>query len=156
VDVAKVLHSAYSILQHQIQKQTDHCDLDLPETLPPIRGNAQQLEQVFINLILNALQSLPSRTAHLWVTAETEADGAQLRVSVIDQGTGIKDEDLQHIFDPFFTTRPDQGGTGLGLSICQRIVQNHGGTIDIQSQRGVGTAVSVHLPIREASAVAPL
>ena len=147
VDLGKILHSAYSILQHQIQKQTDHCDLDVPENLPPVRGNAQQLEQVFINLMLNALQSLPNRSARLRVAARSEPDGAQLRVSVLDQGNGIRDEDLQRIFDPFFTTRPDQGGTGLGLSICQRIIQNHGGTIDISSQVGAGTEVNVHLPI---------
>jgi len=147
VDLGKILHSAYSILQHQIQKHTDHCELDMPGTLPAIRGNAQQLEQVFINLMLNALQSLPNRSARLRVAARSESDGAQLRVSVLDQGNGIKDEDLQRIFDPFFTTRPDQGGTGLGLSICQRIIQNHGGTIDISSQVGIGTEVNVRLPI---------
>jgi signal transduction histidine kinase len=147
VDLPKVLHSAYSILQHQIQKQTDHWELHLPPSLPPLRGNAQQLEQVFINLILNALQSLPFRSSRLWVTAQTEADGAQVCVSLVDQGTGIKEEDLPHLFDPFFTTRPDQGGTGLGLSICQRIIQNHGGTIDISSHPGMGTEVSVRLPV---------
>ena len=151
VDLAKVLHSAYSILQHQIQKQTDHCELDLPESLPVIRGNAQQLEQVFINLVLNALQSLPSRSARLWVTAETEPDGTHLTVSVVDQGVGIKDEDLRRIFDPFFTTRPDQGGTGLGLSICQRIIQNHGGSIELNSQFAVGTEVTVRLPLAGAA-----
>lgn len=147
VDLGKVLHSAYSILQHQIQKRTDRCDLNLPETLPMIRGNAQQLEQVFINLLLNALQSLPDRSSRVWVTAEAAQETDQVRVSVVDQGSGIKDEDLQRIFDPFFTTRPDQGGTGLGLSICQRIVQNHGGSIDISSQLGSGTEVTVRLPI---------
>jgi len=150
VDLPKVLHSAYSILQHQIQKRTDHWWMDLSLFLPPLRGNAQQLEQVFINLILNALQSLPSRTARLWVTAKAEPDSAQVRVSVVDQGMGIKEEDLQSIFDPFFTTRPDQGGTGLGLSISQRIIQNHGGSIEINSQPGIGTEVTVLLPVASA------
>jgi signal transduction histidine kinase len=150
VDLPNVLHSAYSILQHQIQKRTDHWGMDLPPFLPPLRGNAQQLEQVFINLILNALQSLPSRTARLWVTAKAEPDNAQVRVSVVDQGMGIKEEDLQSIFDPFFTTRPDQGGTGLGLSISQRIIQNHGGSIEINSQPDIGTEVTVLLPVASA------
>jgi PAS domain S-box-containing protein len=147
VDLAEVLHAAYSILQHQIQKQTDYWELYLAPSLPTIRGNSQQLEQVFINLVLNALQALSHRSARLWVAAEGEPDRAHVRVSVVDQGNGISDEDLQHIFDPFFTTRPNQGGTGLGLSICQRIVQNHGGTIEINSQLGVGTEVTVRLPV---------
>jgi PAS domain S-box-containing protein len=151
VDLPKVLHSAYSILQHQIQKQTDQWKLELPPSLPTLRGNVQQLEQVFINLILNALQSLPFRSARLWVTVQTEPDATHVRVSVIDQGNGIKDDDLQRIFDPFFTTRSDQGGTGLGLSICQRIIQNHGGTIEINSQSGVGTEVTVRLPVAGAA-----
>lgn len=146
VDLPKVLHSAYSILQHQIQKQTDHWELYLPPSLPPLRGNAQQLEQVFINLILNALQSLPFRSARLWVSAAIERDGDFVCVSVVDQGTGIREEDLPRIFDPFFTTRPGQGGTGLGLSICQRIIQNHGGRIEISSQPDIGTEVTVWLP----------
>lgn len=146
VDLGKVLQAVYSILQHQIQKRTDRCQLNLPDGLPPIRGNAQQLEQVFINLMLNALQALPDRSAGLWISAEPDAEGGQVRVSLVDQGSGIGDEDLQHIFDPFFTTRPDQGGTGLGLSISQRIVQNHGGSIEINSQPGVGTEVVVRLP----------
>ncbi len=147
VDLDKVLHSAYSILQHQIQKRTDRCDLYLPEALPTIRGNAQQLEQVFINLLLNALQSLPDRASRVWMSAEPTPDTNQVRVSVVDQGNGIKDEDLEHIFDPFFTTRPDQGGSGLGLSISRKIIQNHGGSIDISSHSGVGTEVTVCLPV---------
>ena len=147
VELGKVLQSVYSILQHEIQKHTDYCELELPESLPPIRGNAQQLEQVFINLVLNALQALPTRSARLWIAAETAPDSAQVQVSVIDQGNGIRDDDLQRIFDPFFTTRPEQGGTGLGLSISQRIIQNHGGSIEINSQLGVGTEVTVRLPV---------
>ena len=145
VDLGKVLEAAYSLLQHQIHKHSDDCELLLPETLPAIRGNGQQLEQVFINLLLNALQALADRKARVWVTAE--ADEASVRVSVVDQGRGISDEDLTRIFDPLFTTRPDQGGTGLGLSICRRIVENHGGDIAITSVPGVGTEVVVQLPI---------
>lgn len=147
VSLPKVLQSAYSILQHKIQKHTDRCELRVPETLPSVRGNAQQLEQVFINLLLNALQALPDRAARVWVEAEVGADGDRVRVAVVDQGSGIADEDLAKIFDPFFTTRTDQGGTGLGLSICRRVIQNHGGTVEIGSAHGIGTEVVVQLPI---------
>jgi len=153
VDLGRVLQSVYSILQHQVQKHTDHCELLLPETLPQVRGNSQQLEQVFINLLLNALQALPNRRARVWIEAESAR--AQVRVAVVDQGNGIADDHLAKIFDPFFTTRVDQGGTGLGLSICRRIIQNHGGTIDISSVLGVGTEVVVRLAILGARSTAP-
>jgi PAS domain S-box-containing protein len=152
VDLRRVLQSAYSILQHQVQQHTDHCELLLPETLPKVRGNSQQLEQVFINLLLNALQALPNRRARVWIAAECAA--GQVRVAVVDQGNGIADDLLAKIFDPFFTTRVDQGGTGLGLSICRRIIQNHGGTIGISSVLGVGTEVLVRLAILGARSTA--
>ena len=147
VDVGKVLRSAYSLLQHQVQRHTDDCEVLLPPTLPPLRGNAQQLEQVFINLLLNALQALPERSASVRVEAAVAGDGSQIEIAVIDQGRGIREADLDRIFDPFFSTRLDQGGTGLGLSICRRIVENHGGSIDIESAEGIGTEVRVRLPV---------
>jgi len=146
VDLAKVLRAAYSLVQHQVQRHTDHCELLLPTALPLLRGNAQQLEQVFINLLLNALQALPDRSASVWVQASVTADGSEVCVAVVDQGRGINDADLVRIFDPFFSTRIEQGGTGLGLSICRRIVQNHGGSIEIESAEGIGTEVIVRLP----------
>jgi len=147
VDLTQVLRSAYSLVQHQVQRCTDHCELLLPPVLPTLRGNPQQLEQVFINLLLNALQALPKRAATVRITADVVADGGVVRIAVIDQGCGIDDADLAKIFDPFYTTRIEEGGTGLGLSICRRIVQNHGGTIEIASERGIGTEVSVRLPV---------
>ncbi len=152
-NLAKVLHSAYSILQHEIQKHTDDCELLIPEGLPRLTGNAQQLEQVFVNLLLNALQALPNRSARVWITASVAPDGKRLRVAIVDQGRGIDQDDLASIFDPFFTTRTDDGGTGLGLSISRRILQNHGGCIEIDSIPGIGTEVVVYLPIAEAAAV---
>ena len=147
VDLGNVLRSAFSMVQHEVQTHTDFCKLEVPDPPPVVRGNSQQLEQVFINLLLNALHSLPSRSSRVWVTAETEPGGGHVRISVVDQGCGIRDEDQQRIFDPFYTTRPNQGGTGLGLSIVQRIVQKHHGSIAVNSQHGVGTEVVVHLPI---------
>lgn len=152
LDVEKVLQSVFSILQHQIQKYTNHCHMGPRSGLPPVRGNAQQLEQVLVNLVLNALQALPNRDAQLCIGADYLPESEQVRISVVDQGVGISDENLKRIFDPFFTTRPDQGGTGLGLSISQRIVQNHGGFIELNSQVGSGTEAIVHLPVASSTA----
>jgi PAS domain S-box-containing protein len=149
VDVAKVLRSAYSLVQHQVQRYTDDCEVVLPPALPLLRGNSQQLEQVFINLLLNALQALPERSASVRIEVSVAEDRNQVEVAVVDQGCGIEESDLACIFDPFFTTRVEQGGTGLGLSICRRIVENHGGSIDIESVAGVGTEVLVRLPVAD-------
>ncbi len=147
VDLSEVLHTTLSMLQSQIQKHTDCCRLEAPEPLPAIRGNAQQLEQVFINLVLNALQSLPDRSAGVTVTAALEPEGEFIRVRVSDQGCGIPDEIKARVTDPFFTTKGATGGTGLGLSISSRIIQNHSGRMEIASRAGSGTDVSVLLPV---------
>jgi len=149
VDLGKVLRSAYSILQHEIHKHVDDCGLLIPERLPRIRGNAQQLEQVFVNLLLNALQSMQVRAARVWIAAEVVRGNDRVQVTIVDQGKGIAAAELERIFDPFFTTRTDDGGTGLGLSITRRIAQNHGGNIEIESVPDVGTEVAVYLPIAE-------
>jgi signal transduction histidine kinase len=147
VALGKVLQSAYSILQHKVQKYTDDCALVLPRALPAIRGNPQQLEQVFVNLLLNALQALPDRTAKVFISAAVRIDSEAVSVAIVDQGRGIAEADLNRIFDPFFTTRTEEGGTGLGLSISRRIILNHGGSIQIDSVLAVGTEVVVELPI---------
>jgi len=150
VDLMEILHTALSILQSQIQKYTDHCRLVLPESLPRVRGNGQQLEQVFINLILNALQSLPNRQAGVLITAGLEPEGEFVRVHVADEGRGMAAEVRKRVTEPFFTTRVEAGGTGLGLSICARIIQHHAGRLEIESQPGHGTKVSVLLPLAAA------
>jgi signal transduction histidine kinase len=147
VDLAEVLSSCLSILQSQIQTYSDACRLEIHEPLVPVRGNPQQLEQVFINLIQNALESLPQRSCSVLIRAEPETEGEFIRVSVRDQGRGIPEELRHKVLEPFFTTRSENGGTGLGLSIAYRIVQGHGGRLEIQSGPARGTEVIVRLPI---------
>jgi PAS domain S-box-containing protein len=147
VDLAEVLSSCLSILQSQIQKYSDDCRLEIHEPLVPVRGNPQQLEQVFINLIQNALESLPQRSCPVLIRAEPETEGEFIRVSVRDHGCGIPEELRGKVLAPFFTTKSENGGTGLGLSIAYRIVQGHGGRLEIQSGPDRGTEVIVRLPI---------
>jgi signal transduction histidine kinase len=147
VDLAEVLQTALSILQSQVRKYSDDCRLEMHGSLPLVPGNAQQLEQVFINLVLNALQSLPDRSAQVRVEVALEEEGEFVQVRVRDQGCGIPEEILGQVLEPFFTTKEDQGGTGLGLSISRRIVQNHGGRVEIASTPGEGTEVVVRLPV---------
>jgi PAS domain S-box-containing protein len=148
VDLAEVLSTGLSILQSQIHKCCDDCHLEIREPLAQVRGNPQQLEQVFINLVQNALESLPERSRGVLIRAQTEAEGEFVRVSVKDQGRGIPEDLRGKVLEPFFTTRGTEGGTGLGLSIAYRIVQNHSGRLEILDAPNGGTEVVVRLPVR--------
>ena len=151
LSIGEILQSATTILQNQIRKMTDHFQMTIDETLPTVQGNAQQLEQVFINVILNALQSLPDRSHGVAVSAELDETGDRLLVLVRDEGVGIPEERIQKIFEPFFTTREESGGTGLGLSISDRILKNHGGDMLLASRPGAGTLVTIRLPLHPSS-----
>ena len=115
--------------------------------IPPLEADPQQLEQVLINLYLNALDAMPDGGT-LTVGATMQGAGAQqeIVITVADTGVGIEEQELHKIFQPFFTAKK-RTGLGLGLPICQRIVKNHGGKIEVQSQPGKGTTFSVYLPV---------
>ncbi len=146
VDIQQVLEATVMIMHNQIQKFTDACVLDVPDDLPCVWGNSQQLEQVFINVLLNALQALTDRSKGVHIGARIDADGDLLTVSIRDQGRGIEERDLGRLTEPFFTTRTDSGGTGLGLSISRSIVERHGGSLGFESTLGEGTTVSIRIP----------
>ncbi len=112
--------------------------------LPPVLCNLAQLNQVFMNLIVNAAQAIDSQGT-LRIKTAVEGDLAVLRFR--DTGSGIPSDKIGSIFDPFFTTKPVGSGTGLGLSISFGIVQDHGGTIEVESEEGVGTEFTIRLPI---------
>jgi len=151
VDIQQVLEAATMIMHNQVQKYTDTCALEVPDALPPVWGNSQQLEQVFINIMLNALQALPDRTKSVHISAGFDADDGMVWAAFIDEGRGISERDLGRLVEPFFTTRTDVGGTGLGLSISRSIVDKHGGTMDFESTPGGGTTVTIRIPaIRQA------
>ena len=114
------------------------------ESVPPIECAPRELEQVFLNLLLNAADAVgDSGTIRL----STFCDAARARVEVADDGSGIAPADLARVFDPFFTTKPVGKGTGLGLAISYEIVQRHGGEIEVRSELGRGTVFSVWLPL---------
>ncbi len=146
VDIQQVLEGTMMILHNQIQKCTDVCTLAVSEDLPPVRGNSQQMEQVFINLLSNALQALPERSCGVYIDAVLDTDHEYLTVTVRDEGCGISERDIGRLTKPFFTTRGESGGTGLGLSISQSIVERHGGSLVFVSELGRGTTVTVKIP----------
>jgi two-component system NtrC family sensor kinase len=118
--------------------------LDMPPDLPKITGNPRDLQQVFLNLLLNAIQAMPEGGT---ITVRgLRADPDLVRFDIADTGVGIPEENLGSIFDPFFTTKEVGAGTGLGLSVAFGIVQKHHGRLEVASQPGVGTTFSLYLP----------
>ncbi len=115
-------------------------------SLPPIRADARQLEQVFLNLVLNARDAMPEG-GELWV--RTFQTGDQIAVEFADRGMGIPPENLKRIFEPYFTTK-EGSGTGLGLAICQSILEAHAGRIEVSSEPGEGATFRVYLPVEQA------
>ena len=111
-----------------------------------MRGNAQRIEQVVVNLLLNACEALPDPERAVRVATEHDRDAGVVRIAVRDEGVGIPPEHLARLTDPFFTTKRDQGGTGLGLSVSAAIVKEHGGTLEFRSPPGAGTTVVLSLP----------
>ncbi len=146
-DVGKILSAVVTLLDTRIRKHTDAFSLALPEALPPVKGNVQQLEQVFINVIVNALESLPDRSRSVKVSATAEPASGRIVVQVEDQGKGIAEDVMAQIGEPFFTTKAESGGTGLGLSISSSIVERHGGILRFESNNNPGTTVSIDLPV---------
>jgi two-component system NtrC family sensor kinase len=120
-------------------------ETDFAEDLPEILGNVENLESVWVNLMLNAIDAMPRGEGHLVICSRYV--GNEIRISIRDNGAGIRQEHLPHIFEPFFTTKDPGKGTGLGLSLCYQIVRQHGGTIQVFSRPGEGSEFVVVLPV---------
>jgi len=147
VDIPRVIGDVRMILDHLIQAGTDRFQVCCPENLPIVRGSHQQIEQVLINLLNNALQALPDRSRGVLVRAAHDDSAAAVLLSVSDEGGGMTPDILAKLTEPFFSTRIAEGGTGLGLSICNSIVADHGGSLSFDSEPGRGTTVTVRLPV---------
>ena len=113
--------------------------------LPPVDAFAGQLNQVWMNLLVNAAQSVGQKGGEVRIVSRVRAES--IAISIQDTGCGIPNEHLKRIFDPFYTTKPVGEGTGLGLSISFGIVERHGGTIEVETSVGTGTTFTVTLPM---------
>jgi two-component system NtrC family sensor kinase len=148
VELNKVIRETLTLLEHQLSQAAIEVRLDLDENLPRIKGNPGKLQQVFLNLLLNARDAMES--GGVLALSTSSADGL-VKVTVADSGAGIVRENLERIFDPFFTTKMAKKGTGLGLSVSYGIVREHGGDIEVASEPGAGTRFALSFP--EAQAV---
>ncbi len=147
LDLGEVVQSTIRLAQNEMTINNVSLTSDIPPDLPRVRGAANQLRQVFLNLLLNAIQAMPGGGS-LSVSANThEAD--KVCVEIRDEGIGIPPEILPRIFDPFFTTKEPGKGTGLGLAVSLGIIRKFGGDIHVASEPGKGTAVHVCLPRAE-------
>jgi len=156
VDLNKVLRETLTLVEHQFAKSSVKVDLLLDESITLIKGSPGKLQQVFLNLFLNARDAIESGgPSGGRLTIETERGNGAVRVKVSDTGTGIAPQNLARIFDPFFTTKGAVKGTGLGLSVSYGIVREHGGDIEVQSQPGKGTQFVLTFPVASGALVLP-
>jgi two-component system NtrC family sensor kinase len=145
-----ILDASLALVKNQALFQNISIVLDYSQEIPEILADPHQLEQVFINILLNASHAM-STGGILRIVTEFAADRNSVVVKIADTGCGIPEENLAKIFDPFFTTK-ETSGTGLGLSVSYGIINSHGGSIEVESSVGVGTAFTIHLPIKPALA----
>jgi signal transduction histidine kinase len=146
VGLNEVVISGVMIVQNLIQSSTDCFSVRASPSLPPVRGNYHQLEQVVINLVTNACQAIPSRDKKIAIETRMEDGEKWVALVVADEGIGIAPDDLPRVVDPFFTTKRQRGGSGLGLAVSSRIIQNHGGSMSFNSEIGKGTVATVRMP----------
>ena len=148
VDLNRVVQETLSLVEHQLKNAGVEVRTALDPVLGPIHANAGKLQQVFLNLFLNARDAMESGGV---LEIKTSAEDSVARVEVSDTGHGIAQENLHRIYDPFFTTKATRKGTGLGLSVSYGIIQEHGGTIEVFSRPAGGTRFQVELPWSKAA-----
>ncbi len=156
VNIGEEIDNTLELINYHLRKYGTEVIKEVPPDIPHIHADRQQLRQLFLNLFTNSSDSMTGGgTLTLRVRSEGvegEAEGQTLvAVEIIDTGAGIPPEIMPRIMEPFYTTKPEGKGTGLGLPICRRIVQEHGGTLQIESVAGKGTTVCIRLPVTSSS-----
>jgi two-component system, NtrC family, sensor kinase len=144
IDIGEVIDNVIGFLHKEAENRNIQIEIDIAPDIPLIKSDRGKLEQIFLNLMNNAFTALADG-GHLNIKAR-KLPGRTLRIMVIDDGRGIPSEYLARVFEPFFSTRTRQGGTGLGLSITKGLVEEIGGTINVESKTGEGTRFSITLP----------
>jgi two-component system NtrC family sensor kinase len=149
IDINEVIKEVLLLLQHRTSRLKHTLTLDLNRDLPKIHADAGNLRQLLMNLLLNAIYFTPEGGGIRISTGADDGGSGRIRLVVSDTGGGIPADRIGKIFDPFFTTKPVGEGTGLGLTICHRIVEEHGGTIEVESEPGKGATFIIRLPVIE-------
>jgi signal transduction histidine kinase len=142
-DMRETIRSVIRLTEYLARKGNVEVTTEMPETVVLVTYDAQQIEQVLINMTTNAVQAMPEGGTLEFALKEFEES---VEINISDSGSGIPESNLDRIFDPFFTTKPEGEGTGLGLSVSYGIIARHGGQIDVESTMGEGTTFTVYLP----------
>jgi two-component system NtrC family sensor kinase len=152
-DLNKIVRTTLSLAAHKLKLNSVEVELGLDEALPQVPCDSSQIQQVVLNLVLNAAEATQAKgQGRLWIATRTAAGAKAVELSVRDSGEGIPKENLAKIFDPFFTTKPEGKGVGLGLAVLYGIVEAHGGEVDVASTVGEGSTFTVTLPLAHAEA----
>ncbi|MBJ6723279.1 ATP-binding protein [Geomesophilobacter sediminis] len=152
LEIGQVVEDALAIVDHQLGINGIRVEKELDRELPPLKGNANQLQQVLMNLMINAQQAMEGSSGTVRLSAK-KLEGA-VEVRVCDNGPGIDEAVQSRIFEPFFTTKPAGKGTGLGLSVTYGIVKDHGGEIRLESRKGEGATFIITLPVAGETTIA--
>lgn len=148
LEAREIVRSTVTLVKNQIMLAGIRLEVEIQEALPPVLGSIRGLQQVFMNLLLNAIQAMPNGGG---ITISVAAEPADfVRFDIRDTGVGMKADAIEHIFEPFFTTKAVGHGTGLGLAVVYSIVKRHGGQINVKSEIGKGTVFTVLLPVAKA------
>ena len=145
LEIKEVIQKALKLVKNQAMLSGIGVESAISQDIPSVRGNFRNLEQVFLNLFINAIQAMPGGGT-IMVNASRTSD-QYIKITVQDTGVGIKPDDLEHIFEPFYTTKAVGRGTGLGLAVTYALVKKHGGYVEVQSQVNKGTTFSIYLPV---------
>jgi signal transduction histidine kinase len=146
VEIYRVVDDAVAIVDHQLGMHKVKLEKDCAASLPRVMGNANQIQQVLMNIMINAQQAMDGNPGSIKVTTR-EIQGERIEIRVTDTGPGISEEIRSKLFEPFFTTKPTGKGTGLGLSVSYGIIKDHGGDINVESEAGKGSAFVITFPV---------
>lgn len=149
-DLNRIVTSTLSLAQHKMKLSNVAVDCDLKSDLPPVHCDSSQVQQVVLNLLLNAAEATSGKTERRVHVATSVSEG-MVTLTVTDNGEGISPENLAKVFDPFFTTKSEGKGVGLGLAVSYGIIQAHGGDIEVKSKPGDGATFIVTLPLEQAT-----
>jgi len=158
-DLKQIIDESMVLLEREMQKYRISVEMDLGENVPEVSAIGNQIQQVLMNLLINARQAMPEG-GRLLINLQHDVPTASVHLSVRDYGTGMTDETMRKIFEPYWSTKdgPDEsgkGGTGLGLAACKSIIEAHGGKIRVESAVGQGTKFVIKFPIQKQASPVP-
>ena len=147
IDLNYIVKNNLTLTRKHVKKYAE-LEMILKEDIPTFKGNINKIEQVILNLVMNASESIEKSDGLIVIKTTYDENKKEVLLTIMDNGCGMDETTIKNIFDPFFTTKRNRGGTGLGLSISYGIIKDHNGYINVESKLGVGTTFTIHFPIK--------